>query len=68
MTVDHVFTAQQCNEFIDFSHQFDYEVAPITINSKQGQTALRTDIRNNQRVIYDDQQFAERIFNQVKNY
>ena len=68
MTVDNVFTTQQCNEFIDFSHQFDYEVAPITINSKQGQTQLRTDIRNNQRVIYDDVQFAERIFNQVKNY
>ena len=68
MTVDGVFSPQQCQEFIDFSHQFDYEVAPITINSKEGQTELRIDIRNNQRVIYDDVAFAERIYTQVKAF
>lgn len=68
MAVDNVFTEQQCQEFINFSHQFDYEVAPITIDSKGGVSELRTEIRNNQRVIYDDVQFADRIFNQVKTY
>ncbi|WP_173910500.1 2OG-Fe(II) oxygenase [Acinetobacter sp. Marseille-Q1618] len=68
MTVDQVFTPNQCREFIDFSHQFNYEVAPITTNSKAGIFELRTDIRNNQRVIYDDLQFAERIFQQVKQF
>lgn len=68
MTVDDVFSLQQCQQFIDFSHQFEYEVAPITVNSKEGLTQLRTDIRDNQRVIYDDAEFALRIFNQVKTY
>ena len=68
MTVDQVFSPQQCDEFINFSHQFDYEVASITIDSKAGISELRTDIRNNQRVIYDDVQFAQRIYNQVKAF
>lgn len=68
MTVDQVFTEQQCQDFIKFSHQFDYEVAPITVNSKDGVSELRTEIRNNQRVIYDDVKFAERIYQQVQAY
>lgn len=68
MTVDNVFSEQKCIEFINFSHQFEYEVAPITIHSKEGISELRTDIRNNQRVIYDDAQFAERIFQHIKKY
>lgn len=68
VTVDGVFSPQQCQEFIDFSHQFDYEVAPITINSKEGKSELRTDIRNNQRMIYDDVTFAQRIYAQVKAF
>ncbi len=68
MTVNDVFTLQQCKEFIEFSHQFDYEVAPIMINSKDGISELWTEIRNNQRVIYDDVQFADRIFQQVKDF
>lgn len=66
MMVDNVFTAQECQEFIDFSHQFQYEVAPITVNSSQSQ--LRIDIRNNQRVIYDDIAFAQRIYDRVQSF
>lgn len=54
MMVDEVFSKQQCHKFINFSHQFEYEVAPITIHSKEGISELRIDIRNNQRVIYDN--------------
>lgn len=66
MTVDDVFTLEECQEFIAFSHTFQYEVAPITIHSKEYQVQL--EVRNNQRIIYDDEKFSEKIYARVKEF
>lgn len=64
MTVDDVFTADECQQLIADSHQHAYHVAAITINRYQAE--LRTEVRNNQRVIVDDHALAARIFQLVK--
>lgn len=66
MTVDNVFTADQCQQLIADSHQQAYHVAAITINRFQAE--VRTEVRNNQRVIVDDHALAAHIFKQVKDY
>lgn len=66
MTVDKVFSAQECQQLIDFSHQFNYEVAPITVSRTASEVQL--EYRNNQRIIYDDAIFAEKIFAKIKAY
>lgn len=65
-TVDQVFTAHECQQFIQLSHQYDYEVAGITINRYRAE--VRTEVRNNQRVIYDDISLAKNIFQRVKDF
>lgn len=66
MTVDDVFTADQCRQLIADSHQHEYHVAAISINRFQAE--MRTEVRNNQRVIVDDHALAARIFQHVKDY
>lgn len=66
MTVDNVFTPEECKNLIEFSHRHEYDLATITLSRTQSE--LRQEVRNNQRVIYDDVDFAEKIFNKVKNF
>lgn len=64
MTVDNVFSHEECQQFIALSHQSDYSIAAISINRYQAE--VRTEVRNNQRVIVDDVAFASQIFQRVK--
>jgi predicted 2-oxoglutarate/Fe(II)-dependent dioxygenase YbiX len=57
---DDVFTPAQCQGFIDLSHQHAYETATITISRSQAEQRLN--VRNNQRVIYDDEQLAQILY------
>lgn len=63
-TIDDVFSADECQAFIDLSHQHAYEVAHI--NVARGVSEVRTEVRNNQRVIYDSHELAAQIFARVK--
>ncbi len=63
-TVDDVFSPDECRALIERSHQHDYEVAAITISRTQSE--VRTEVRNNQRVIYDSHDLAAEIFARVK--
>ena len=56
---DQVFTPVECQAFIDLSHGQCYETATI-INRNQSE--VRLDVRNNQRVIYDDVRLAQSLF------
>lgn len=64
MTVDGVFSPAECQQLIADSHQHAYHVAAITINRFQAE--VRTEVRNNQRVIVDDPALAARVFAQVR--
>ena len=65
MTFDEVFTAQECKEFIELSHQFAYEAALITINKDKAE--LRLNVRNNQRVIYDSDELSKQLFERLQS-
>jgi len=63
-TFDDVFSPDECTALIDFSHQFQYEVASITLGRDQFETRL--DIRNNQRAIYDSPVLADLLFSRLE--
>ncbi len=63
-TFDGLFTAAECQQFIHLSEQKGYEAATITLGRNHFE--LRTEVRNNDRVIYDDMQLAEQLFERLQ--
>lgn len=61
--VDDVLTSAQCAELISRIDAMEPKLA--TINTSQG-VKVRTDVRNNERVIFDDPDLANRLFETVK--
>ena len=64
--VKNVLTPEQCQKYIEFSEKQGYEKAGITVG--ENQYVMMEDVRNNTRVIYDDKQWAEELFQLVKDY
>jgi predicted 2-oxoglutarate/Fe(II)-dependent dioxygenase YbiX len=64
-TVPDVLTPEQCAEYIALSEKIGYEAATITTGFG---AQLRPDVRNNDRVIYDDEQMAEQLWELIKPY
>lgn len=61
-TVDDVLTAEQCAQVVERIEALGPTVAPIT--TERG-FVMRTDIRNNTRVMFDDVPFAQLLFDRV---
>ena len=57
--LDDVLTAEQCDELVSRIDTMGPEIA--TINTSQG-VQVRTDVRNNERVIFDDVDLARQLF------
>jgi hypothetical protein len=64
-TLDNILSAEECTEYITFTENIGYTDAPIT--TIRG-FEIRPDIRNNQRVILDDQERAFDLWQRVSNY
>ena len=64
-TVKEVYTPEECQEFIALSENIGYEAAPINVF---GGAVMRPDVRNNARVILDDELLAEGIWSRVKQH
>jgi hypothetical protein len=62
-TVDKFLTSSECDTYIRISEDFGYEDALLT--SPQGQV-LRQDIRNNGRVIFQNDEMAEWLWNRAR--
>ncbi|RCJ28165.1 hypothetical protein A6S26_11515 [Nostoc sp. ATCC 43529] len=64
-TLDNILLSQECAEYINFTESIGYTDAPIsTIRGFQ----MRPDIRNNERVIVDDYQWAFDLWQRVSDY
>lgn len=63
--IEDFLSPQECEEHINLSESIGYEDALVT--SPYGQI-LRTDIRNNSRVIYDDPELAEEFWQRVAEF
>ncbi len=64
-TIDDFWTQEVCNDFIAKSEAIGYE--PATVETESGQK-LVTSVRNNNRVIYEDRELAELIWQQAEPY
>ena len=58
-------TPEECKGFIDFSEKEGYNEALVRI--KNGGEQMRKDIRDNDRVIWDNTQVAGQLYNEIKS-
>ena len=65
-TLDGVFTAEECEEWIKMTEEQGYEAALVNIGG--GQQQLMTDVRNNSRCIIDSEEMAGRIFKIIQSF
>ena len=54
--VKNLFSAEKCRKWIDLCELEGFDEAPINVGG--GKTQIRKDIRNNSRVIIDDENLA----------
>lgn len=64
--VKNAFTAEKCREWIELCEGTGFDEAPINIGA--GKTQIRPDIRNNSRVMIDDEVLAFEIWQEVKEH
>ena len=64
-TIDNFWTKQECEDFISKSETIGYEAA--TVETEKGYVVLET-VRNNNRVIYNDANLADKIWLQLKPF
>ena len=61
--IPEVLSAEECQSLIAKIDEIGPEIAPI--NTSQG-TRVRTDVRNNERVMFDDVDLAEKVFRKAQ--
>ena len=64
-TVERFFTPSECDKYIKISEDFGYEDA--LLSSAQGQV-LRTDVRNNQRVMFSNDEMASSLWERASEF
>ena len=64
-TVTDFFTAEECDAYVELAESIGFDEAPI--NTPLG-PQLRKDVRNNSRVILDDQQRANQLWSRIPDY
>ncbi|MEL6110813.1 MAG: 2OG-Fe(II) oxygenase, partial [Planctomycetota bacterium] len=64
-TVTDFFTHEECDSHIEFSESMGFDDAPI--NTALG-PVIRKDVRNNTRVIHDDQRSAKDLWSRIPDY
>jgi len=64
-TVDGFFTAAECDACIAYGEELGFADAPIT--TARG-PVMRKDVRNNERVMFDDQRRADDLWQRITDY
>jgi prolyl 4-hydroxylase len=64
-TIENFLSPVECAEYINFTENIGYSDAPITTNKG---FEMRPEVRNNQRVIFDDKELAVNLWKRVSNY
>jgi len=63
--IENFFSDDECNQLIAKSEQMGYEDAKINLHGKQ---VMMKTVRNNLRVLFKDEVYAEQIWNRIKQY
>jgi predicted 2-oxoglutarate/Fe(II)-dependent dioxygenase YbiX len=64
-TVENFLTPQECDKYIRISEDFGYEEA--LVSSPRGQV-LRKDVRNNERVMFQNEEIAEWLWERARDF
>lgn len=64
-TVDNFFSKEECLHWIQKSEALGYEEAQVTMGRKQ---IMRKDIRNNERLIYDNEELAASLWERIEPF
>lgn len=68
-TLENFLTPEECKSFIERSETIGYEESLILVrHGKDAQQVMNKDVRDNYRVIFDDQALADSLFERVKKY
>lgn len=62
ITIENFFTAQECKNYIDLSEKLGYETAKLDTGK------VVSEVRNNERVFYENQELADLIFERGKEF
>jgi len=62
-TIDHFLTNQECDDYIFFSETKGYEEATVSLTKG---AKMMKGIRNNDRVIYEDEKLAQKFWERLK--
>lgn len=65
ITLDNFFSLEECAHYIQASENSGFDAASVTTNSGQ---AMMPEIRNNSRVIWDDESLSEALWQRVTPY
>lgn len=65
-TVENFFTPEECEEWIAFAENEGFEDAPISVGF--GKESIRKDVRNNNRVMIDDEDKAFLLWQRTKEH
>lgn len=63
--IENFFSDEECNQLIQKSEQMGYEDAKINLHGKQ---VMMKTVRNNLRVLFKDEVYAEQVWNRIKQY
>ena len=65
-TIENFLTAEECLEWIDFAETVGFEDAPISVGF--GKESIQKDVRNNNRVMIDDEDKAFLLWQRTKEH
>ena len=64
-TIDNFLTVDECNKLIEKSEQIGFEEAEVNVDGAQKMMKM---IRNNERILFEDPEYAAALWQKLKNY
>lgn len=67
-TINNFLSEETCKSLIEITEKQNYQIAPVTLDGNKGIFEMNLDIRNNARVIVDNEFASKLLFDQLKIY
>ena len=68
-TLEDFLTSEECKSLIERSENIGYEESLILVkHGNDSEQVMNKDVRDNYRVVFDDQKLADSLFERVKQY
>lgn len=67
-TINDFLSEETCKSLIEITEKQNYQIAPVTLDGNKGIFEMNLDVRNNARVIVDNEFASKLLFDQLKIY